>query len=116
MTYYDSLVGTSYDWSYATTQQTNLSDRSLTWPRGKVLGGSSAINGMYLVRPNALEINEWASLVENGSDWNWDNLFADMKKSEAYSAPTSSVQAILDVQANSSAHGTDGPIHASYPG
>ncbi|KZT68679.1 GMC oxidoreductase [Daedalea quercina L-15889] len=116
MTYYDSLVGTSYDWSYTTTAQTNVSDRALTWPRGKVLGGSSAINGMYLVRPNALEINEWATLVENGSEWNWDNLFADMKKSETYSAPVSSVQSVLNVQANTSAHGTDGPIHASYPG
>ncbi|KAH9832472.1 GMC oxidoreductase [Rhodofomes roseus] len=116
MTYYDSLVGTSYDWQYTTTAQTNSNNRQLTWPRGKVLGGSSAINGMYLVRPDALEINEWASLVDNGSIWNWDNLFADMKKSESYSAPSSSVQSVLNVQANTSAHGSDGPIHASYPG
>ena len=116
LTYYDSLVGSSYDWQYTTTKQTNAGDRAISWPRGKVLGGSSAINGMYLVRPSALEVNEWSSLVENGSIWNWDNLFVDMKKSETYTAPDSAVQSVVSISVNKSSHGTDGPIQASYPG
>ena len=80
------------------------------------MGGSSAINGMYLVRPSALEVNEWSSLVENGSIWNWDNLFVDMKKSETYTGPDSEVQSVVSISVNKSSHGTDGPIHASYPG
>lgn len=71
---------------------------------------------MYLVRPSALEVNAWSSLVENGSIWNWDNLFVDMKKSETYTTPDSAVQSIVTIDYNKSSHGTDGPLHASYPG
>ncbi|EPS94895.1 hypothetical protein FOMPIDRAFT_1133514 [Fomitopsis schrenkii] len=115
LTYYDSLVGSPYDWQYTTTKQPNAGDRAISWPRGKVLGGSSAINGMYLVRPSALEVNSWSSLVENGSIWNWDNLFGDMKKSETYTGPDSQVQSVVTIDVNKSSHGTDGPLHASYP-
>ncbi|KAI0306142.1 GMC oxidoreductase [Multifurca ochricompacta] len=45
--YYQSLLNTPYDWNYATTSQPNAGNRVLPWPRGKVLGGSSAINGLY---------------------------------------------------------------------
>jgi len=43
--YYSSLLGTSYDWQFVTEPQTHAGGRALPWPRGKVLGGSSAVNG-----------------------------------------------------------------------
>jgi choline dehydrogenase-like flavoprotein len=46
--YIDSLENTDYDWQYSTVPQKNLGDRVLDWPRGRVLGGSSAMNGLYL--------------------------------------------------------------------
>ncbi|KAF9808497.1 hypothetical protein IEO21_07876 [Rhodonia placenta] len=115
-TYYNSLVGSSYDWAYETVAQPDADNRQISWPRGKVLGGSSAINGMYLVRPSELEFNAWASLVPNGSIWNWDNMYAAMKKSETYTPPLSNVQDTAKIEYSNSSHGFSGPLHASYPG
>ncbi|KAG6846157.1 hypothetical protein H0H93_015682, partial [Arthromyces matolae] len=64
-TYYNSLVGTSYDWQHKTVPQPNANSRVLSWPRGKVLGGSSAINGMYYVRPSQIEVDTWNSLLDS---------------------------------------------------
>ncbi|KAJ4470909.1 hypothetical protein J3R30DRAFT_3300060, partial [Lentinula aciculospora] len=63
--YYDSLLGFEYDYAYQTAQQAACANRNISWPRGKVLGGSSAINGMYLVRPNEAEINAIRSINPN---------------------------------------------------
>jgi len=115
-TYYNSLVGTSYDWAYETVAQPSADNRALSWPRGKVLGGSSAINGMYLVRPSEIEVNAWASMIENGSMWNWDNMYAAMKKSETYTPPAVNVQSTAKIEYSNSSHGFSGPLHASYPG
>ncbi|KZT01003.1 GMC oxidoreductase [Laetiporus sulphureus 93-53] len=116
LTYYDSLTETSYDWGYETVAQTNLDNRQVYWPRGKVLGGSSAINGMYLVRPSELEVNAWAAMIDGGSTWSWDNLFAAMKQSETYTPATTAVNDVVHIEYSNSSHGFTGPLHASYPG
>ena len=46
--------------------QPGAANRAITWPRGKVLGGSSAINGLYAVRPSKLEVDAWGALVPGG--------------------------------------------------
>jgi choline dehydrogenase-like flavoprotein len=117
-----TLLGTSYDWAYNTLPQANAGNRALTWPRGKVLGGSSAVNGLYLVRPSKIEYDTWANLMQsqdNGQGakaWSWDGHFPYMKKSETYSPPAPDAQAVLNVQYNLDSHGQNGPLHASYPG
>ncbi len=81
--YYSSLIGTSYDWQFVTTAQDGLGGRKTPWPRGKVVGGSTAVNGMYLVRPSQLEMDAWKTMLGNmsGADiWGWDSMFAYMKK------------------------------------
>jgi choline dehydrogenase-like flavoprotein len=63
--------------------QANLKNRQLPWARGKVLGGSSAVNGMYLVRPSQLEVDSIAGLNANqpgATAWGWESLFQAMKK------------------------------------
>lgn len=57
----------------------------LPWPRGKVIGGSTAVNGMYYVRPSTLEIDTWGELIKPedpklSSAWSWNSLFDMMKK------------------------------------
>ncbi|KAF8917627.1 GMC oxidoreductase [Mucidula mucida] len=121
-TYYDSLTGTEYDYAYVTASQSNMNGRGLSWPRGKVLGGSSAINGMYHVRPAKVEVEAWQSLIaaEGDSDaadnWSWDSFFAAMKKSETFTAPSDDAESVAGITYDASLHGTDGPIHVSYPG
>ncbi|KAI0758529.1 hypothetical protein BC629DRAFT_1726530 [Irpex lacteus] len=115
--YYQSLLGSAYDWAFTTTAQSGANGRTITWPRGKVLGGSSAINGMYMVRPTKTEIDAWAALVPGGSDkWNWDSLFAGMQTSETFTPPTDAVRKAGNVQFNTVSRGTSGPVHVTYPG
>ncbi|KAJ9120092.1 hypothetical protein QFC22_002990 [Naganishia vaughanmartiniae] len=116
--YYSSLLNTDYDWQYKTHPQANLGNRVLDWPRGRVLGGSTAVNGLYLVRPSALEVDAWASLAgPNGTEyWGWDSLFAAMKKSERFTPPSSELASEFGIQFNEQSHGTSGPLDYSYPG
>ncbi|KAL1937541.1 hypothetical protein VTO73DRAFT_13127 [Trametes versicolor] len=115
--YYSGLPGTSYDWKYTTANQPNANNRVLPWPRGKVLGGSSAMNGMYTVRPSKLEVDTWANLIGDGGDkWNWDSLFTTMKESETFTPPSSDIQAEGGIKYEAASCGTSGPVHSSYPG
>ncbi|EKM50834.1 uncharacterized protein PHACADRAFT_264347 [Phanerochaete carnosa HHB-10118-sp] len=114
--YYSSLLGSSYDWNYQTVVQPNAANRQITWPRGKVLGGSSALNGMYAVRPSKLEVDAWGAMIPGGDKWNWNSLFANMKKSENFTAPSQEIQQEGNIMYDPSSHGTSGPVHVSYPG
>src|SRR5476651_1683603 len=51
-----------YNWRYETTPQTHCNNRRMYWPRGKTLGGSSAINAMLYVRGNAWDYDHWRQL------------------------------------------------------
>ena len=118
--YYDSAVGTDADWAFTTVAQSGANGRSLSWPRGKVLGGSSAINGMYSIRPSQAEYEAWAALISGddssaSSKWGWETMYAAMQKSETYGAPSSETTATVTIEASESSRGTSGPVHASYP-
>jgi choline dehydrogenase len=52
----------------------------------------------------------------NGSAWNWDSMFAAMKKSETFTPPTEEITQDFTIGFNTENHGTDGPLHYSYPG
>ncbi|KXN90306.1 Oxygen-dependent choline dehydrogenase [Leucoagaricus sp. SymC.cos] len=117
--YFKSLTGTEYDWSFRTAAQSSAGGRNVPWPRGKLLGGSSAINGMYLIRPHEIEVNAWHDMISSQPDadqWTWDRLFAAMKKSEVFTPPTDDVAKTAGIQYNADSHGTTGPVHHSYPG
>ena len=62
----------SLNWGYETTPQPGLNGRSLVWPRGRVLGGSTVINGMMYVRGNAADYDRWRSAGLKG--WAYDQL------------------------------------------
>jgi choline dehydrogenase len=64
-----SLIGSPYDWSYETEAANGLEGRRLRWPRGKVLGGSSAINAMAYVRGHRLSFDAWAAAA--GPEWSY---------------------------------------------
>ncbi|KIJ54722.1 GMC oxidoreductase [Sphaerobolus stellatus SS14] len=117
--YYSSLLGTSYDWQYNTVAQTSMNNRVIPWSRGKVLGGSSAVNGLYLVRPSKVEIDANAGLMAgepSSSAWTWDSFFEAMKKSETFTPPSADIQQEAGIQYNLASHGTSGPLHYAYPG
>lgn len=69
------------------------------------------------MRPSSLEVNAWSTLAgENGSAWDWDALFAAMKKSETFTAPSDAIKSEGNINYDIASHGTTGPLHYSYPG
>lgn len=81
--------------------------------------GSSAINGLYLTRPGQIEIDAWSAMLgdmEGAENWAWDSFYAAMKKSETFIPPSSAIASEGDITWNAASHGTNGPLHASYPG
>jgi choline dehydrogenase len=71
------------DWMFRTEADAGLNGRSLLYPRGKVLGGSSSINGMIYMRGQAGDYDRWADLTGDAS-WRWDAVLPLFKKSEDY--------------------------------
>ena len=69
------------DWRYRTRAEPGLNGRSLLYPRGRVLGGSSSINGMIYMRGQREDYDEWAALVGDES-WRWDAVLPLFKRSE----------------------------------
>ena len=71
-----------YNWRYHTEPVPALHGRSLYWPRGKVLGGSSTINGMVYVRGNRHDYDRWAQMGLPG--WSYDDVLPAFLRSEAH--------------------------------
>lgn len=69
------------DWLYRTEADAGLNGRSLVYPRGKVLGGSSSINGMIYMRGQARDYDRWAEL-SGDSSWRWDAVLPVFKETE----------------------------------
>jgi choline dehydrogenase len=69
------------DWRFRTEADSGLNGRRLIYPRGKVLGGSSSINGMIYMRGQARDYDEWAGLTRDES-WRWEQVLPLFKKSE----------------------------------
>jgi choline dehydrogenase len=64
------------DWMYNTEPEAGLNGRKLIYPRGKVLGGCSSINGMIYMRGQARDYNQWAQLTGDDA-WTWDKCLPD---------------------------------------
>ncbi|KAL4412731.1 choline dehydrogenase [Colletotrichum abscissum] len=77
-----STLATKYDWNFTTVPQSNVNSRTFTVNRGKVLGGSSALNLMSYDRAAVAEYDSWEALGNPG--WNWETMIAAMKKSENF--------------------------------
>jgi len=70
------------DWRFRTANEAGLNGRSLLYPRGKVLGGCSSINGMIYMRGQRRDYDEWRALGNPG--WGWDDVLPLFKRSEDY--------------------------------
>src|SRR5262245_9380362 len=77
-----SLIGSSYDWGYATETEEGLAQRTIVFPRGKALGGTSAINAMTHMRGLRRCFAEWRAAGNPG--WCYDDLLPLFKQSERY--------------------------------
>lgn len=72
------------DWLFKTEKESGLNDRAIGYPRGRVIGGSSAINGMIYMRGQAADFDGWRQLGLEG--WAWDDVLPYFKKHENHHA------------------------------
>ncbi|MFT3721874.1 MAG: GMC family oxidoreductase N-terminal domain-containing protein [Pseudorhodoferax sp.] len=90
-----------FNWNYFTEPVPTLNGRKVYWPRGKVLGGSSAINGMVYMRGHPRDYDHWESLGNTG--WGWNSVLDYFKRSES------------NARGASANHGGSGPWRVSDP-
>jgi choline dehydrogenase len=88
-----------YNWHYETEPELRLNGRRMHCPRGKVLGGSSSINGMVYVRGNALDFETWAELGAAG--WSYADVLPYFRKAECRA------------EGGDAYRGDSGPLHTS---
>ncbi len=78
--YFKTIHNPSVDWCYKTEPDPGLNGRSIEWPRGKVLGGSSSLNGLLYVRGQAQDYDRWRQMGNAG--WGWDDVLPLFKRAE----------------------------------
>ena len=78
------------DWRFRTENEPGLNGRSLIYPRGKVLGGCSSINGMIYMRGQARDYDQWAALTGD-AEWSWEKVLPVFKQTEDHHAGASSL-------------------------
>lgn len=84
------------DWNYQTEPDPSIGNRRVTWSGGKMLGGSSSINGLVYIRGQRQDYRRWVEAGATG--WDWDDLLPYFKRSECFTGPPSQ------------AHGMHGPM------
>ncbi|HEV2488266.1 MAG TPA: choline dehydrogenase [Candidatus Acidoferrales bacterium] len=77
---FSKLFRSEIDWNYSTEPEPHLANRRLYWPRGKVLGGSSAMNAMIYMRGNPADYNRWREMGNAG--WGFDHVLPYFKRAE----------------------------------
>ena len=86
------------NWRYRSEPEESTGEREIPIPRGKLLGGSSAINGLVYVRGNKLDYDTWAQMGNTG--WSYDDVLPYFKKAENFQG-----------DGDDEFHGFDGPLN-----
>ena len=84
--YFRSIYDTRFSWQFETEPQAETGGRRIVWPRGKALGGSSAINGLIYIRGQRTDFDNWARAIgtPDPTGWSYSELLPFFKKSERY--------------------------------
>ncbi|KAJ7727854.1 alcohol oxidase [Mycena maculata] len=110
-----SFTNPNLSWGFTTSPQAHVGTRTLDYPRGKMIGGSSGLNSMAWVRPPRQELDVWQRLGIS-SRWSWDALLPYMMKTENVSLGDSSAfpGSIHPSGYDSNVQGRTGPIRVGY--
>ncbi|KAL0260751.1 hypothetical protein SLS55_004441 [Diplodia seriata] len=104
-----------YDWAFMTEPQASLNGRRIAYPRGRVLGGSSAINFSAILYPSQADFNDWAELGNSG--WDAESMVPYLRKFHTYHPASDAVkkQLSLDKYMDEKLQGTSGPLQLTIP-
>ena len=97
--YFRNIFNPKITWQFGSGPEPHLGGRTINWPRGRVLGGTSAINGLLYVRGQREDFNVWRQLGNTG--WSFDDVLPYFKRSEGQERGASEL------------HGGDGPLGVS---
>lgn len=97
--YAKTMFNPRYNWGFYTEPEPELNNRKIYWPRGKVLGGSSSINGLVYIRGQAEDYDAWEAAGNDG--WGWRHVLPTFRKLEG------------NARGASAYHGSDGPLGCS---
>ncbi|KAL6875831.1 GMC oxidoreductase [Trichoderma longibrachiatum] len=95
-----TLLNTDADWKFKTIPQPGLNNRAISFPQGKVLGGSSAINGLSFTHSSKANVDAWFKLGNPG--WDWASFSESLAKAYTLTSPSADVTG-------------SGPLQLSYP-
>ncbi|KAG2005482.1 aryl-alcohol oxidase [Coprinopsis cinerea AmutBmut pab1-1] len=109
---YTDRINSTYDWRFRTEPQIGLNNRTFSYDRGHVLGGSSSVNSMIYTRGAAEDYDRWAE-VTGDSGWTWDALFPLIKRHEKFVPPPGGRN--VTGQYNPDVHGYEGNSLVSLP-
>lgn len=101
--YFKTIHKAKVGWGYRTDPDPKMANREMLWPRGKVLGGTSSINGMIYIRGQREDYDIWRQLGNVG--WGWDDVLPFFIKSER--------QADRNIPRDTTLHGRDGLLTVS---
>ncbi len=104
--YFKTIHKPNLGWGYKTAPEPNMQGREILWPRGRVLGGTSSINGLIYIRGQAEDYDLWRQLGNTG--WGWDDVLPYFRKAEN--------QATTNQPKSNDLHNQGGPLTVSdYP-
>ncbi|KAG7448868.1 alcohol oxidase [Guyanagaster necrorhizus] len=108
-----SFVGTDIDWGFTIAPQEHAGEYEINLSSGKILGGDSAVNGLVWTRASKAEYDAFETLGSPG--WNWDTLYAHMRKAEQLEYPSASLIDEYGYVVDASSLGESGPVSVSFP-
>ncbi|KAJ4000446.1 alcohol oxidase [Lentinula boryana] len=108
-----TLGNPMYDWSFETVPQPGAGGRSITLPRGKMVGGSTGINNMAWSRASHAEYDAWESFGPNNG-WNWDGLLPHIKQPANVSPNKTDLPIVNSELYDPKYEGFSGPVSASF--
>ncbi|XP_011706709.1 PREDICTED: glucose dehydrogenase [FAD, quinone]-like, partial [Wasmannia auropunctata] len=103
--YSDNNINWNYETKPSNRYCRGTNGNRCLWPRGKVVGGSSTINGMIATRGGAEDYDRWADMGNDG--WAYKDILKYFKKLETMNIP--------ELKSDTIYHGTDGPVHITSP-
>lgn len=106
------MNGTKYNWKYMTQPEPGLDGRQVHCPRGKVLGGSSSINGLVYMRGHASDFDEWESL--GARNWGYANCLPYFQRAESWKGGNDAYRGAQGPLATNAGNEMKNPLYRAF--
>lgn len=106
------MNGTKYNWKYMTQPEPGLDGRQVHCPRGKVLGGSSSINGLVYMRGHASDFDEWESL--GARNWGYANCLPYFQRAESWKGGSDSYRGAKGPLSTNAGNEMKNPLYRAF--